>query len=111
MPHLRVNDVELFYDEAGDGDPLVLVHGSWGDHSNWQGVVPTLTQSFRVVTYDRRGHSRSGRPIKGRGARTRTTSLRSYQPSTVRRPMLPAIPSVARSRSGLQLAVRSCSAA
>ena len=47
---------------TGDkGEPLVLVHGSWGDHYNWDKVVPGLAKKFRVITYDRRGHSQSKR--------------------------------------------------
>jgi pimeloyl-ACP methyl ester carboxylesterase len=36
-----------------------MVHGSWGDHTSWDPVVPALSTGFRVVTYDRRGHSAS----------------------------------------------------
>lgn len=68
MPRTRVQGVELYYEVTGDGDPLVLVHGSWSDHHNWQGVVPGLASAFRVVTYDRRGHSESERPL-GQGSR------------------------------------------
>ncbi len=32
MPVKRANGVELFYEVSGTGEPLVLVHGSWGDH-------------------------------------------------------------------------------
>jgi pimeloyl-ACP methyl ester carboxylesterase len=64
----RVNGVNLFYELTGSGDPLVLVHGSWGDHNSWRLVVPDLARSFRVLTYDRRGHSLSERPL-GQGSR------------------------------------------
>ncbi len=48
---------------TGDsGESLILVHGSWADHHNWDAVVPELSKNFRVVTYDRRGHSQSERP-------------------------------------------------
>ena len=33
------------------GDPIVLVHGSWGDHDNWSGVAPLLRESFEVITF------------------------------------------------------------
>lgn len=62
MPHVSVNGVELYYEITGQGDPLVLVHGGWGDHHNWDTVAPALAESYRVVTYDRRGHSQSERP-------------------------------------------------
>jgi pimeloyl-ACP methyl ester carboxylesterase len=62
-----VNGVELYYELSGSGEPLVLVHGSWGDHHNWDPVVGSLAQSFRVLVYDRRGHSASERPA-GQGS-------------------------------------------
>ncbi|MFE5814724.1 alpha/beta fold hydrolase [Streptomyces sp. NPDC056479] len=68
MPQVVVNGVEIFYEVAGDGDPLVLVHGSWGDHYNWVPVMKDLTRDHRVLVYDRRGHSRSERP-PGQGSR------------------------------------------
>lgn len=63
MATVNVNGVRLFYEVSGTGEvPLVLVHGSWGSHHNWDLVVPALAKSFRVLTYDRRGHSESERP-------------------------------------------------
>jgi pimeloyl-ACP methyl ester carboxylesterase len=59
---IEVNGVRLYYELHGSGEPLVLVHGSWGDARSWRLVVPGLAESFRVVVYDRRGHSRSQRP-------------------------------------------------
>jgi pimeloyl-ACP methyl ester carboxylesterase len=64
----RVNGVDLFHEIRGDGEPLVLVHGCWTDHDSWRFVVPELAGSFRVLSYDRGGHSRSQRPA-GQGSR------------------------------------------
>jgi pimeloyl-ACP methyl ester carboxylesterase len=63
MPITRINGVRLFWELRGEnGDLLVLVHGSWGNHHNWDSVVPAFARTFRVLTYDRRGHSQSERP-------------------------------------------------
>jgi pimeloyl-ACP methyl ester carboxylesterase len=62
MPVETINGVGIFIEEFGSGDPLVLVHGSWVDAARWAFVVPALAERFRVVLYDRRGHSRSERP-------------------------------------------------
>jgi pimeloyl-ACP methyl ester carboxylesterase len=63
MPVDTINGVQLFWELAGrSGDPIVLVHGSWIDHHDWDRVVPLLARRFRVLSYDRRGHSRSERP-------------------------------------------------
>ncbi len=62
MPVEEINGTPLSYEETGDGEPLVLVHGSWGEGDTWGFVVPGLAESFRVVAYDRRGHGRSSGP-------------------------------------------------
>ena len=60
MPISVINRVQLFWEQHGHGGaPICLVHGSWGDHRNWDAVVPGLARRFRVLTYDRRGHSQS----------------------------------------------------
>ena len=62
MPFERVNNARLYYEVTGSGEPMLLVHGSWDDHHNWAAVVPSLSGRFRVVTFDRRGHSQSEAP-------------------------------------------------
>lgn len=62
MPTTKINHVNLYWEILGDrGDPLVFVHGSWGDHHNWAPVVDELAKDYRVLTYDRGGHSKSER--------------------------------------------------
>jgi pimeloyl-ACP methyl ester carboxylesterase len=68
MATANVNGVRLFYELHGNGEvPLVLVHGSWDSHHDWDLLVPRLTKSCRVLTYDRRGHSQSER-LPGQGS-------------------------------------------
>ena len=68
MATAEVNGVKLFYELQGtEAVPLVLVHGSWNSHHAWDLVVPRLAEVFRVLTYDRRGHSQSERPT-GQGS-------------------------------------------
>ncbi len=44
MPTATANGVRLFYTMTSDaGPPLVLVHGSWSDHTAWDFVVPALS--------------------------------------------------------------------
>ena len=50
MPTAVFNGVKLYYEEAGSGQPLVLVHGSWTDHHSWDLVAPSLAERFRVVS-------------------------------------------------------------
>src|SRR5678815_806669 len=67
MPVDIINNVKLFWELTGhSGDPLILVHGSWTDHHNWDLVIDELSKTFRVLTYDRRGHSQSER-LPGQG--------------------------------------------
>jgi len=69
MPFIHANGIEIYYEESGSGEPVVLVHGSWSDHHNWALVAPELARNHRVVTYDRRGHSQTERPVDVRSRR------------------------------------------
>lgn len=69
MPLLRAGGTALYYEVVGEGEPLVFVHGSWTDHTSWQPAIEAdIRASFRVISYDRRGHSRS-EAVSGQGTR------------------------------------------
>ena len=51
--------MRLLVEESGGGEPLVLVHGSWDDRQAWALIEEDLARRFRVVSYDRRGHTGS----------------------------------------------------
>ena len=62
MPLAKINGVNLYYELKGNsGEPIVFIHGSWGDHHSWDAVSDLLSKDFRVLSYDRRGHSQSER--------------------------------------------------
>src|SRR3954469_8793758 len=62
MPVEEINGTPLAYEVLGAGEPLVLVHGSWGDRQTWVFAAPALANDFQVVMYDRRGHGESSGP-------------------------------------------------
>ena len=59
MPHISVNDLSLFYDETGEGVPVLLAHGGFSDITEWEPQVDALASHYRVIRYDRRGCGRS----------------------------------------------------
>jgi pimeloyl-ACP methyl ester carboxylesterase len=50
----------IAFDQAGNGSPLILVHGTGADRTRWAAVLPQLAQHFTVFSLDRRGHGSSG---------------------------------------------------
>jgi pimeloyl-ACP methyl ester carboxylesterase len=54
-----VNDVELYYEIHGNGTPLILLHGGLGHSGHWENQLPVLTEHYKVITVDSRGHGRS----------------------------------------------------
>ena len=62
MPTVEVNGARLWYDEAGSGPALLLLHGGLGDSGLWEPVVPFLAEKFRVIRTDLRFFGRSTGP-------------------------------------------------
>jgi len=75
MPKASVDGTDLSYEIAGSGPSVVLVHGSSVDRTAWNPVVAELAPSFRVLTYDRRGHGQSLPAGSGAGIDTDVSDL------------------------------------
>ena len=59
MPFAKLKDVELYYEDTGEGYPILLGHGGFSDVTEWDPQVDTLSRQYRVIRYDRRGCGRS----------------------------------------------------
>jgi non-heme chloroperoxidase len=59
-------DTEIYYEDHGTGQPVVLIHGYPLSGRGWDKQVPVLLDAgYRVVTYDRRGFGKSSQPASG----------------------------------------------
>ena len=57
----RENNPALrYWDDGGDGPPMMLIHGVGADGTSWDQIAASLSPEFRVLRLDLRGHGRSG---------------------------------------------------
>jgi pimeloyl-ACP methyl ester carboxylesterase len=62
MPQIPINGVNLYYEEHGNGQPLLLVHEWGGDYRSWDPQVRFFARRYRVITYSARGYLPSAVP-------------------------------------------------
>lgn len=60
MPYAQSGDVAIWWEEHGDGEPLLLIMGLGFPASLWYRVRPVLAERHRVITFDNRGTGRTG---------------------------------------------------
>ena len=71
MPYIHVGDensgsIDLYYEDHGSGEPVVLIHGYPLSGRAWDKQLPVLLEAGRrVITYDRRGFGKSSQPTSG----------------------------------------------
>src|SRR5713226_1228691 len=60
------SNIQLYYEDHGSGDPVVLIHGYPLSGASWEKQVSALLSAGnRVITYDRRGFGKSSQPTSG----------------------------------------------
>jgi 3-oxoadipate enol-lactonase len=59
MPFAQVNGARLYYEQHGEGEDLVFLHGAGGNHLVWWQQLAEFAQDYRCTVYDARGWGRS----------------------------------------------------
>jgi pimeloyl-ACP methyl ester carboxylesterase len=62
MPYLNCGGVKIYYEERGAGPAVLLSHGFSASARMWQGQLDALSDSYRLIAWDMRGHDRSDSP-------------------------------------------------
>ena len=75
---VKANNIELYFEERGEGDPIIFVHGWMEDCSMWNSQIEYFSREHRVIAYDQRGHGRSDKPEKGYSIQNLSDDLYSF---------------------------------
>ncbi|MCF8230106.1 MAG: alpha/beta hydrolase [Bacteroidales bacterium] len=62
MPSVKVNNIEIYYEVHGEGEPMILISGLAGDSQSWQFSINTFSNHFKTIIFDNRGVGRSDSP-------------------------------------------------
>ena len=69
-------NIDLYYEDVGSGQPVVLIHGYPLDGHSWERQTKALLDAgYRVISYDRRGWGKSSQPVSGQDYDTYTADL------------------------------------
>jgi pimeloyl-ACP methyl ester carboxylesterase len=62
MPKALLNGVNIYYEENGQGFPVIFTHGYAGTTRSWDPQVAAFSRKCRFITHDMRGHGRTDAP-------------------------------------------------
>jgi len=62
MPYADNAGVKIYWEEAGGGDPLLLIMGLGYSHDMWNRTLPVVSERYRTISFDNRGVGRSDVP-------------------------------------------------
>lgn len=72
---MKVNDIELYYEQYGEGEPIIFSHGWLDDCSVWNSQIELFAKSHALTLYDHRGHGRSDKPRGDYSVQTLSSDL------------------------------------
>ena len=64
MSYFDQQGCQIYYEDLGRGEPVILIHGLGSSTKDWEYQIPELQKNFRVIAVDVRGHGRSGKPLE-----------------------------------------------
>ena len=74
----NTSPIDLYFEDSGQGQPVVLIHGYPLDGSSWEKQTAALLDAgYRVITYDRRGFGKSSKPTTGHDYDTYAADLKA----------------------------------
>lgn len=60
---IKVGDVQMYYEQEGDGEPMLLLHGGTGCHEDWiYAGLHEFVRNYSVIAPDARGHGATNNP-------------------------------------------------
>ncbi|MBI5909210.1 MAG: alpha/beta hydrolase [Betaproteobacteria bacterium] len=80
MPHITSGDgVKLYYEEAGQGTPILFVHEFMGEYRSWEAQLRHFSRRYRSIAYNARGFAEFIALVKQHSAQGSALTLKGYQ--------------------------------
>jgi len=78
MAVIQCNDATLYYEEHGDGRPIVFLHGAWAGLRFFEPQLSALSDEYRTLALDFRGHGRSEKTDLGHTLAQHARDVRAF---------------------------------
>jgi len=62
MPFIKVNGINMFYEQSGTGEPVLFIHGLGSSTIDWEYQSPYFAKEYQVTAIDLRGHGQTDKP-------------------------------------------------
>lgn len=62
MPKIKLNDISMYYEIHGKGEPIIFIAGFSADHTTWQEIIDLFKNHYQVILFDNRGAGQTDAP-------------------------------------------------